>query len=1003
MKNPIPLFLKLIAHFKRVALIGTICLLALSGIAQGNLIIYCSTTNTGTGSGTLLDPYRALASVSGSTSQHALTNNGTNVFVLLQNGANFREKWTFPSGFNGWATNWITISNYNINPSVVETNFPIISGDNVVTNLNTWAGPGPGTTYTSIVTVATYAFADGLPIQMAGGGASNLLNHQWFSVNGFFYIRWDDGPISGHLIEAQVRDTCMYTEATPGQYYNIYNIWLRRGGTYNLRARHGTGFNFIGCRFLQGNELIDLDSVTNAIFWDCHISHGYGVENLLIETAGTFEFDFCNFECANESFLQGGTSAGNAAFISAAQAGGFLNCGFPGSCGSAVVNNSANTFWTANCYETGIASAPNSGGYAISTVGSMLTTNNFRMGSGKTPTKYTNGPVTEINLINGTPGFKSPRYPIYMMWARDDKATVSDVDYLLNFMKTNYGFYGSWACDQVRWLLPQHSNTLQSLYADGHEMVSHSIFHTDETDDRAFYIKYTGSQAACTMTIANTNLTIFTNGVQWSNFVLNTGTSFTNMSGIQAGLQAMGNMTVAFPNASISANMDSALLTNVSAVDIKTDFYTNHIDYTNMLTTELYVAKWALENCITNGFVSGGIYYPNGNYNANTITQAMNAGFKFGRTVTSPPNAGYRLDTNDPMAFCAAVDVTGGILIMQCEGNANDANGSANHFTGVNISYSNAPAALVYSGAQSAYCNGTNGYFWKAANVSFDFSFGDWTFSEHIWPQSLGSTNTLMFMGTSDTNYFTTYVDNNGAFHAHCVTNGAVMLDLASANGTVTNAGYQKVGLVERYNEWRIYTNDQLAARTTVVGRLPNFGGNIYLQGMTNIAAGSMTNFFRGLVDLIDMSKDGYYRASSMFDSMAEEGCFIQMYGHGETTAPFDFWRSCFDAASDYQARYGTNMLIISTATPIFAMIRNNGYVSATDGHSIVRTNRIADTHDYRLRADSNLRYSGFLAPLLGKTNLYDLEGHRMTDGNGSLVRTAISIGPYEYDTARRQ
>jgi len=129
-----------------------VCIFSASFLVSAeDYYIYCSSTNAAPGNGTLSNPFAALSSVAAT---HIGTNiaAGKTVYIALQRGSIFREKWTLPT------------NNFNVvayaGPT---TDNAIIAADDVLTGwgTNQTLSGAPPNVWTNTKANASQLFANG--------------------------------------------------------------------------------------------------------------------------------------------------------------------------------------------------------------------------------------------------------------------------------------------------------------------------------------------------------------------------------------------------------------------------------------------------------------------------------------------------------------------------------------------------------------------------------------------------------------------------------------------------------------------------------------------------------------------------------------------------------------------------------------------------------------------------------------------------------------------------
>jgi len=341
------------------------------------------------------------------------------------------------------------------------------------------------------------------------------------------------------------------------------------------------------------------------------------------------------------------------------------------------------------------------------------------------------------------------------------------------------------------------------------------------------------------------------------------------------------------------------------------------------------------------------------------------------------------------MLLAVAPDLSGTVSSLGLENSAGDSSAAGNHFTSSGVTYS---MTTKFRGQYSGQFNGTSAYLSRAANASFDFSWGDWLFCGRLRPAQIGSSQVLFFTGSSETNYLRIGIDPQGAIRIDAATNGSVVVSFSSGSTTLTNGGWQKVSLQQTYDNWYLRVNDVLVAATNSPGRLQAFGGIIYIGCAYDFNALAPAGYYAGYMDDINIANKTYTYTQSMLDQICEEGCFVEMYGHTEGTSPQEIWRVMFDAVRDYSGRVS-----VMNEGAAANYIRTNGQLSTIDGQTVLRTNTWVSAGDYSLRPTSPARDRALLDPLVGQTNLVDLGGVPITGSQGELLVASASVGAFEY------
>lgn len=948
--------------------------------------IYCSSTNTAAGDGTIGNPYSALSLVPGATIT-ARAAAGDQVFVNLQRGSIFRQEWILPAGD-------FAVQAYD----TLSTNNPIIAGDDVMTG---W-GIDPtlrsrGIVWTNSKAGVAMLFANGdLLSKQDSLDADRLLNHQWFTSNNVVWVRWDEGNPDelGIVLEGSVRATSMY--ANNRSNVAFHNITFRRASGYGVRVRNSPGFTFEECRFVQGQPLMELDNspmikVNRCVFQHCPSS---SVPMVRLWNVGStnWTFRYCLFENSAGSAISGAPGGGNS----------LVNCTFAKVSGYFVSMPANSYLGITNCVFSGTQAGPGSGTTAgVRSLGTCFMDSSLVMYSARRGSARTAG-VTEFNRISGEPCYVSTRHPAWFVFTRDDSTSIN---YSINdvCLLRNRGLdwpvtlaYTTKVPNPVISLAD--SNALVWLVNQGAEVMSHARWHGNVMESRAFHVTYLGAASTATLTISNSHLTTTIDGMLDKNLDL-TSPAYDTLGKVVAALNSGDYRATNRVNWGIANNTSSRLLANVNEANIAGAAHTNHLQWTDYVDEQVVGSKSDLELVFgqrsppyaVKSFVLPGSQSDNTwpAVNAGIVnTNLQRAGYTSCRAGGSVPSCSYLASALNPFLLGNMPDSAGEILELSFNNqNTGDSSPKGNSFAGVNVTFS--PAAAL--GTRAAVFNGSNAYLHRPASAAFDCRDGDWSLTVFVCPANLQGRQTVYFNGTNDVNYLWIYLDAMGAAHVEAATDGYDTVKVSTPAGVFTNGGWRWLWVQQAFDEWNIRVDDVLQGTVHSPLRLPYFSptSTNYLGCRFAFSEGQRTDYFDGMMDEVEMFVNPLSLTLAAADSMGEEGGCGIFYTHA--TGPGKFM-----VKVDALQRHTGDIRVV-TQQQFVEMCWANGTVSELDGMTLLRTNPLPNKADYRLRASSPCRHAGNPAALVGLTNQYDLLGMPITGGSGELLLSTISAGCYQY------
>lgn len=942
--------------------------------------IYCSTLNSAAGDGSIGNPYSALSSLvwTGANSISNAIANGSNVVVYLQRGSEFRE--TLTVGTSGSGATTVAFADYGNGPK------PKITGAIRYTNFVQYSG----SVYSNAAAgTVVYVVMDG-DILTQGTHRDGLEDRQWVRTNSIIYVRDTRSNPTNRVVEGTLRTRAVDCFTRTNIYFT--NIVMELGNNDSIRV---VGANILleGCELRNSQYLIVFtsSSCTNFVARSCIFEKAFANQMLDIQGNSTrCDFYYCRFGPSPlTTYLVNITSGGIGGDVN-----NFVNCTFVGNRLYSILlgGGAQGKVNVANCMTVANAAGNSAGLDSFrATSGTMTLSNCLIMASGKDPTKSISGISVSNALVYAEPQFKSRRFPGVIVISCDDGRNFPDwLD--LAAMATNYGYGINFAYSLYSantWTVePEITNQLRQAVLDGHEIASHSTYHSYLSEDRAFRTTYSGGAATATIAVANSNLTVQLDGTNYQVLDLTNVTHDTILD-VYSHLNGLPDFScLTF----VGVGNDGALsrwLTNMAPSDIKGVSVTNYLHSTNRMYEEVVLSKAILESIITNYTVNTFVY-PGGGQNATVIQSIKDAGYIAGRGVNTPPADSYRIGSNYVWLASVSPNIHGPVFSLPLENSATDASAGASSWNASGITFQQ---TNVFRGSYSATFNGTSDHLFRVDSAVYDCSFGDWMWAGRVWPASMTNPMTLFFQGQNATNYVRVSIQTNGALRLDAMTNGGTVIDISSAAGSLTNLGWQSIEVSEYQNVWKLRVNETNVTTAIAFGRLADFGGVLLMGVGTNHVGAVRTNYFRGILDDLCMSAKGYWLTTSMLETMQEEGSIVHIFNHGLSQCTLAMWRVMLDAI------YDNGTIQVMTFSDARNYVVTNGF--AYDFTTDVYGRFLITSNDYNIKATSAARLAGNTSPLFGVTNLFDLNGRRMTDGNGKPLRSFSAIGSQEFHTAR--
>jgi hypothetical protein len=941
-------------------------------------VVYCSSTNLNKGDGSQKNPFKSISSIAWGKAAQAATN-GAQARVWLQCGSVFTEAVSITG--SGCAGNPIVIGSY---PGPSEER-PLIQG--VLAPLDNWTlnRNGPGRTWQAESTAASLACTNGVPLVRGTGGPAALGHGQWCYDSQKVYYRNDLGSPADLGATFQVAQTPSVLTLTDRRFVTLNNLQLKYGNSMtlwlNASATGCSDITLSNCVVSVGGYLTDFDSVSNLVCRNCVFSRGMASGgNLYFEGSKrpcSWEFYYCLISDYSGNARGGLTGVG-------AHTGKFINCDFISCVNEHFCNSGKGVVGFTNCLFTG-STAGNTRYNPVlvnSGSGSLCLSDCLVLGNGKSIT--TNAFFHNCSLVGPIyyedPQFRSTRMPGFLAFTTDDCVNSGDwLDLCANYANPRKIPMGL-ALDMLN-IGEADTNGIQRQLLLGHELMNHTKTHSSVTNKHGFTIRamQTGVDKA-TLTVSNNAwLYIKTNGVTLA-FDLTSETN-RNMHRLTLNLAAKGFMAATY---TYGQEMSCANLSNVVSANIMKSFAVP-LDYQRYLMDEIFSQQTNISRYFTNAagqpYVPRTMAYPYGQTDSQVITNLTNLFIGCRSTVNNmqymPQGVNlYNMYVLSPFAISS---------LLLLETNLNSA-ASGGGWKAGRMTYD---SGVKKRGGFSAVFDGVSCYATNTASSYSDFSGGDWQICAWVKPV-LDGRSTLYSQYTDVDNQMAIYWDQRGAVHLRVLAEGAEVMDLATPEGVLDGAGWQRLRVEELFDEWTIRVDGVLRARLTNALRLPFYTGGQYL-GCAPVRGRQRANYAHGWVDNFHIANGTYRRMLSLCDQLCDQGEVGAILSHGQDNVPNEVFDLIFRAVRDYSGD-----LRVMPYSQMVSWLRANGSVV---NHTNVFVAPFAN-QDYHLRPTSPALRSGNASVI--PPNAMDITGQVVSSGSRPVETGEVSIGCYQRVAQRK-
>ncbi len=919
---------------------------------------------TGTSTGDSLTPYKLLSTPN--TTVATWRGAGDTVNFFLRDSSIFREAWTIPTG-NGL----LTLQRYGnlgrkpeINVAVVATGWATTAYDNV------WG-------YRVTQTVGKVWINDTLLNQKA---TPDLLSDLEWSYDGekdtlFLKITRGNPNLLSDIIE---RTTVTNTINFSGKNNMVFDGINFKGSRSKAITATTASDNVrvYNSDFKDNSTSLALALCTNYLFSGCTFTNNVGVSGACIElNASSTKFVNCLFKNSPiQMFALTGT--GNHKII---------NCTFTQIKGNYVNNGASDSCYIINSI---LCNPYPSSGYILNSVGGgMLVKNSYVAKNTYDFTVGING--ADISFENEKKydlGFVSVSRIGMLSNSEDDYNNIG-INYALQksaySVDTNYQTSLSLhACNK---LTSNDKQLLQKMVGINSEIVSHSMSHSyyDVDNKGATNLRYTGAASYCRVEVDTINWLVkfMPDGVE----DFSVDISFSN----NRDMEWFDNTVNAHSGYSSTRTVNSKALTWVmksdTLADIKAAVDSLVLDTSRFFYWEFDASKDSIEAVTGKPCIE--YTWPGGLYSDLLINRVKAAGYLGARSTT--PGT-YLLDNYALYALRNNSHSARAKCVMRLDNNTNSSVNSTN-FTPVNITY-NSSIQAEYNGC--AVLNGS-AYMYRN-DASFNYNSGDFVVGVWIRPTNLNAINTILYTGTDNNNYFTVYVDVNGALHWKQVENGVSVTDVYSSNNKIALNTWTRVAFRQTIDSISVFIGDSVPALERVIYSYTNkkpsiYNGITYLGTSWDFNNSQPKDYFTGYFDKVDIGFDIWFNTICLVNQLCEYGGYSTSLSHGDELGPRDLYYTSFCAMANTQASKSKKFKLIGLGSAV-KMMRDSGVISSD---SLYITWQQKDLADYRLLSSSKLSGAGDASVLTGVPNLVNLSGDTITDASGTLLVSNVNIGAY--------
>ncbi len=175
-------------------------------------------------------------------------------------------------------------------------------------------------------------------------------------------------------------------------------------------------------------------------------------------------------------------------------------------------------------------------------------------------------------------------------------------------------------------------------------------------------------------------------------------------------------------------------------------------------------------------------------------------------------------------------------------------------------------------GSASGLFDGTGDYLTIPDNADFDFSGGNFTIDMQVRLNSLSSNMGLYSQssagGAGAEEHFQFYVTSAGALVLSIYSAGTEVVNVSTADGTISTGAWYHVELVESGNDWYIFVDGKQKAYTSDTDRAANYTGSVYIGCLVTDQT-TTSAYLDGWLDEIRVSNIA--RHTSEFEAPTQE------------------------------------------------------------------------------------------------------------------------------------
>lgn len=967
-------------------------ILPLQLFAAGDFIIYADSYAAAGGNGTALTPYNNLTNVSFSV-LHTACVKGSNVYVKLAGwfGKDVGDRFfidTTQGGSNGFPISIIPW--YNTNP-VMSCMMPLTNW--VATNGrgSTWYCTNAWTTNTGNYLWMSDGTNDHnyIPLPNNATDQTNLDRFQWVWTNNAIWLRDDRGmPGSstnrwGYLYKNVAIDSMIYMRSS-----NIFvtNITFIGGPITGATRTQNPDIIFSGCTW-AADALPYISGSSVIHFYGCRLLSAYD-RSVAMFNGAYADWTFCEWEHINN--YSPATTSTNV----------FRNCTFSGSYSSRqFAASSGSYYFFTNC----IVASGNENASQMSASSSEIT------GNGTNSSVFANGVVTRFigGLVSTNILFtnSSVSFPGFLEPPRQGWAARSDDDSANWFGQTNrepvareFGVTTEWNVSAG--INPGYNwATVSNLVNHGAlRLNSHTFSHTDlNVTTNGVEVQYTGPSGPATMTVDAVGLTGLTNGVpQWT-YAFTTATNMTNLFA-RVNANSGWNMTnwlltnnwgTVFPNILLPGT------SNVTASFLYWGINSNTLWSNEVIFNNLAVSTnsgFAISNHIINGISGGQPTYTNQVLYETTNGIKNIRGFSF----SVDNNTIHWAQTNVPGFWPETPSVGLNAYLSNWKYWGTTAT-PGYPWALSNVTFVAAMADPFYNitaPASGLFTNGSFAYGRVQTNSNNavscdDYSYGDWTIYMSIYPDSLGSNQCLASVGLDAANHITFMLLTDGSLFLETAA-GGVTNTLASPAASCPARTWRNILVRNTRTGCEIRTNlTGIAVRSTP--RKTTFISGPAIIGRGTNWTTDWTNSYTGYMGCWGTGCGLYAYGAAMQAWAMAHGILFTSYDHGEGQMPTQLLLSWYEGLRD--AKKGYSQPFDNSNAAANCMNSNMTRLDIYPAHSF-DWNGLFTAKGLSLRRDSPA--VGIGVPITGITNLFSIDGIRMTDGNGAPVAKTWDAGAYQ-------